>query len=588
MRYELIIRGGTIVDGSGGAPYRGDVAITAGKIAAVGAIEGRASEEIDASGCIVTPGFVDLHTHYDGQVSWDPELAPSCYHGVTTAVMGSCGVGFAPCRVADRDRLIDLMQGVEDIPGSALSEGIRWRWETVPEYIAALEAMPRTLDVAVQVPHDALRVFVMGDRAVANEVASDEDIAAMRGIVREALEAGAVGFTTGRTDNHRNVDGAPTPASEATARELAGIAGAFEGLDFGILHAVSDFDMATSADRFDPEFDVIEAMAAAAPTHGTSVSLMQRTRDTSQWKKILARVDRARAAGLDMRVQVAPRGIGVILGLEATFHPFVGFPSYKRVGHLPLAERVAILRDPAVRAAMLSERSEPIAGDGSAIPPLADELLANLDFVAMRLYRLTPGFDYEPAPDTSLLAEAFATGRSTLEVLYDALLEDGGERLLYFPIFNYIDQNLDTVHAMLTHPAALPGLSDGGAHVGTICDASFPTFLLSHWTRDRTRDAIPLERAVQMLTRDGAVFASLHDRGELRPGLRADVNVIDHAALTLELPKLAHDLPAGGRRFVQRARGYRATIVAGEITLRDDALTGARPGRIARPSRPAA
>ena len=583
-QFDLKIVGGRIVDGTGAASFVGDVAVRDGRIVAVGRCDGEAATTVDATGCIVTPGFVDLHTHYDGQVSWDADLAPSCFHGVTTAVMGSCGVGFAPCRAADRERLIALMEGVEDIPGSALAEGLRWGWESFPEYLAALDATPHTIDFAAHIPHDALRVFVMGDRAVANEVATDDDIAAMRRVVREALEAGAVGFSTGRTDNHRNIDGQPTPASEATTTELAGIAAAFHGLPFGVLQAVSDFDMGTSVERFDPEFDVIEAMAAAAGGRPTSISLMQRNKDTAQWQKILRRVDAAAVKGVEMRVQVAPRGIGVILGLEATFHPFVGFPSYKAVAALPLAERVAAMRDPVFRQRLLGEKSERIAGDGSSVPPLADELLAHLDFVAMRLYRLTDGFDYEPPREASLLAEAFTTGRTTLEVLYDALLEDDGRRLLYFPIFNYIDQNFDAVETMLRHPRALVGLGDGGAHVGTICDASVPTFFLARWARDRGDRGIALERAVQMLTGDVAGYMGFGDRGVLRPGLRADINVIDMARLGLTMPELVRDLPAGGKRFMQRATGYVATFVHGEQIIAHGELTGARPGRLARPT----
>lgn len=579
--FDLKIVNGEVIDGTGAPRRAANVAIVEGRIVEVGDCDGPAKRTIDAAGCIVTPGFVDVHTHYDGQVSWDDTLAPSIHHGVTTAVLGSCGVGFAPCHADDRQRLIDLMQGVEDIPGTALTEGITWEWETFEQYMDALAAKPRTMDVAVQVPHDAVRVYVMRDRAIAECAATDEEIDAMTDVVRRALEAGAVGFTTGRTDNHRDPDGKPTPSADATIRELTGIARAFDGLPYRVLQAVSDFDMAESPARFDPEFDVLEAMARAAG-RPLSVSLMQRGRATEQWRRILERAERATADGVPIRVQVAPRGIGVILGLEATFHPFIGFPSYKRIAHLPLEERVEAMRDPSFRERLLSERSEKVAGDGSQIPPLADELLAHLEFVAMRLYRLVDGFDYEPSPADSLLAEAFNTGRSPLATLYDALLEDDGHRLLYFPIFNYMDQNLDVVHEMLTHPLALSGLSDGGAHVGTICDASFPTFLLTHWTRDRASDQIPLERAVQMLTADTAGHLGLKDRGVLEPGRRADVNVIDHANLKLSLPRLVRDLPAGGKRFIQTADGYRATIVAGEVVVDDGRVTDARPGRLVR------
>ncbi|MCA9541011.1 MAG: amidohydrolase family protein, partial [Myxococcales bacterium] len=469
MAYDVKITNGTLIDGTGAPPRRGDLGVRGGRIVAVGDCPDSAARTLDAEGAIVTPGFVDIHGHYDGQVSWDADLAPSSMHGVTTCVFGSCGVGFAPVRKTDRERLIRLMEGVEDIPGTALAEGLTWNWESFPEYMDAIDGFPHAIDFGVQVPHDALRVYVMGDRAVANEAATDDDIAAMRKAVRQALEAGAVGFSTGRSDNHRSADGDPTPASEATARELEGIAGAYHGLGHGVLQAVSDFDMATGLDRFTPEFDILERMVAAADGHGLSISTMQRDRDREQWRRIIARAEQANAKGLKVRLQVAPRGIGVILGLEATFQPFMGFPSYKAICHLPLAERVARMRDPAFRAKMLTEKSDRVSGDGSAIPPLADELLSLIEFAAIRFYRLGEYPNYEPKLEDSLWHEAKATGRTALEVLYDTLLERDGRQLLYFPIFNYTDFNLDNVREMLTHPLALPGLSDGGAHVGTIC-----------------------------------------------------------------------------------------------------------------------
>ncbi len=578
---DLKIQGGTIVDGRGGAPYRGDVGVVGGRIVAVGAVDEAAARTIDAEGAIVTPGFVDLHCHYDGQVSWDPDLMPSSIHGVTTCVNGNCGVGFAPVREADRQALIELMEGVEDIPGSALAEGLRWRWESFPEYMRAIDT-PHAIDFAVQVPHDALRVYVMGARAIAGEDATDEDVARMRALTREALEAGAIGFSTGRTDNHRARSGAATPASEASVRELCGIAAAFHGLGHGVLQAVSDFDMSLGADRFDGEFDVLEAMVAAAGGHPLSISLSQRDGEPGQWRRILARVDAANARGVPIKVQVGARGIGVMLGLQATFHPFMGFPSYKRIAHLPLAERVAALRDPGLRARILGESSDKVAGDGSSVPPLADRLLATLDVVSMRLFRLGARPNYEPTLADSIFAEARARGVTPLAAIYDALLEDEGRQLLYFPIFNYSGMNLDAVREMLVHPQALPGLSDGGAHVGTICDASFPTFLLSHWVRDRPQGRIPVERVVQMLTGDGARFVGLRDRGAIAVGLRADLNVIDMERLALARPRMIEDLPAGGRRLLQDATGYRATLVAGEVIAAGGALTGARPGRLAR------
>jgi len=518
MAFDLKIIGGTVVDGTGAPARRADVAVSDGRIVAVGEVDGAAARTIDAEGALVTPGFVDIHTHYDGQISWDDALAPSCFHGVTTAVIGNCGVGFAPCRAADRERLVDLMQGVEDIPGTALSEGITWDWESFPEYLDAIDSRPHTMDFAAYVPHDALRVYVMGDRAAADEPATEADVAEMRRQLREALEAGAVGFATGRSDNHRAADGSFTPASESNERELTGLASALDGLGHGVLQAVSDFDIRHGKGPFDREFDLIEAMMRAAPGHGMSISLLQRVKDTAQWKRVIERAEGAAAQGLDLRRQVGARGIGVLLGLEATFHPFIGFPSYKKIAHLPLAERVARMRDPAFKARILAEKSDSIAGDGSNVPALADEFLQNLDFVAMRLWRLGDDFGYEPDPRESVLAEALERKVSPLEVLYEAMLEDDGRELLYFPIYNYIGMNLDVVHTMLTHPQALSGLSDGGAHVGTICDASFPTYMLTHWARDRSRGPrLPLERVVEMLTRRNAAWMGMTDRGVVAP-----------------------------------------------------------------------
>ena len=585
MRYDLKIVNGTLVDGSGAPPRAANLAVAGGRIVELGDCPGAATETIDAEGAIVTPGFVDLHCHYDGQVSWDPDLAPSSIHGVTTAVMGSCGVGFAPVREADREALIRLMEGVEDIPGSALAEGLRWRWESFPEYMAGVDDFPHAIDFGTQITHDALRVYVMGERGLAGEAATDEEIARMRDLVREALVAGATGFSTGRTDNHRSANGAWTPAADSSQRELQGIAQAFHGLGHGVLQAVSDFDMERSPERFDGEFDLLEAMVAAAGGHPLSISLMQRDLIPTQWRQIIARAEQANARGIPIRLQVAPRGIGVILGLELTFHPLIAFPTYQRIARLPLPERVQRLRDPAIRAQLLAEPPVQVAGDGSPIPPLADRLLANLDQLAFRIFRLGERPNYEPTLADSIGAAARARGTSAREALLDALLEDEGTELLYFPIYNYGARSLDDVQTMLHHPLALPGLSDGGAHVGTICDASFPTFLLMHWVRDRAKGRIPLERAVKMLTHDTASFLGLHDRGLLAPGKKADVNVIDLANLAVGRPQVVSDLPAGGKRLLQFASGYRATIVSGEIIARDSRLTGRRPGRLVRAGR---
>jgi N-acyl-D-aspartate/D-glutamate deacylase len=578
--FDLKIVGATVVDGTGRAGYTADVAVRDGRIVEVGTCSGPSRRTIDAAGAHVLPGFVDIHTHYDGQVTWDPDLAPSSLLGVTTCAMGSCGVGFAPVRPGREATLVELMEGVEDIPGSALAEGIPWGWESFADYMAAIAAMPHAIDVLAQVPHDPLRMYVMGERAVAGEVATDDDIAQMRSLLRAALEAGAAGFSTGRSDNHRTARGAATPASEVDTRELVGLASAFSGLGHGVLQAVSDFDMARGPEHFDGEFDLLEQLASASG-RPLSISTMQRDHAPNQWRQILARIDAATARGLDLRCQVGARGIGVLLGLEATFHPFMGFLSYKAIAHLPLAERVKRMRNPELRTRMLAETSDKVAGDGTPIPPLADFFLANLAKIAMRIYPLNERPNYEPTLQQCLAAEAARANKPVLAHIYDSLLEDDGKALLYFPVYNYTGMNLDIVREMLTHPRALVGLGDAGAHVGTVCDASMPTFLLTHWARDRAR-GIPLERVVQMQSHDTARFIGLTDRGTIEPGMRADLNIVDLPKLTLHRPVMQQDLPAGGRRLVQRATGYLATIVAGTPIAEHDALTGERPGKLVR------
>lgn len=578
---DVVIRGGTLIDGTGGPPRSGDVGIQGGRIVEIGDDVGRARHTIEASGAWVTPGFTDIHTHYDGQASWDAQLAPSTWHGVTTVVMGSCGVGFAPVREADHERLISLMEGVEDIPGTALAEGLTWDWEGFPAYMDALDRMGHAADLVCQVPHDALRVYVMGERAVAGSDPTDRDIETMRRLLAEALRAGAAGFTTGRTDTHRTSTGDWTPASEASQRELVALASVLGEERRGVLQAVSDFDFLRDDPAFDLEFGLLESMVEAS-RRPMSISLLQRDQVHDQWATILQRLEGLAARGHDVRAQVAPRAIGVMLGLEATFHPFMGFPGYKEVSHLPRSERVAALRDPERRRRILSEQSTQVAGDGSRLPKIADELLAKLDLVALRTFRLGDPPDYEPAVEDSLYMEAHRRGVPPLEAFYDALLEEDGRALLYFPLLNYTGMNLDVVRQMLDHPLSLPGLSDGGAHVGTICDASFPTFLLTYWARDRAEGQFPVEQLVKKQARDTARFVGLHDRGELRVGQRADINVIDPVRLALGVPELHPDLPAGGTRLMQRAQGYIATLVHGVTVLQDDTSTGHHPGRVAR------
>ena len=578
---DWLLKNGTVVDGTGALPFVADVAVRDGKIVAVGSISQAAKTTIDATGLWITPGFIDIHTHYDGQATWDDCFTPSIYHGVTTLVMGNCGVGFAPVRPGHEDDLIKLMEGVEDIPGAALHEGIRWNWETFPQYMDALAATPRSLDYLVQVPHDPLRMYVMGERALAHTAATPAEIDAMAVLLRQALEAGALGLSTGRSDNHRTSEGKDTPAANASAQELTGLARALKGLNHGVIQVVSDYNLLQGPGEFDAEFDLVESMAHAS---GKPVSLtwLQRDPGGEQYLHIQARVDAAVAQGLPLYLQTGARGIGVLIGLEASFHPFMGFASYKAVAHLPLAQRAAALREPERKARLLQEKSERLAGDGSAIPPLVDLLLAKIELISGRMFALEDTLNYEPSVMQSFLVRAKQSGVSALEAIYDHLCAGSGEGLIYFPIFNYNEGSLDTVRRMLDHPRALSSLSDAGAHVGTVCDASFTTFMLTHWVRDRGRDALPLERAVEMLTQRNARYLGLTDRGVIAPGMRADLNVIDPAQLSVGLPKLEHDLPAGGKRFVQRAKGYVATWVAGEQVQANGVISDARPGQLVR------
>ena len=580
---DFLIKNGTVVDGTGQPPFIADVGIQDGLITHIGQINEPAKETMDATGLWITPGFVDLHTHYDGQVTWDECFTPSIYHGVTTVVMGNCGVGFAPKRPGAEDALVKLMEGVEDIPGAALHEGIVWNWESFPQYMNALGASPRSLDFLVQVPHDPLRMYVMKERALAHEVATPQDIHQMRALLREALEAGAVGFSTGRSDNHRTSEGKDTPAANASQDELTGLAQAFEGLKHGVIQMVSDYNLLRGPTEFDAEFALVEAMAEAS---GKALSLTWLHRDPGgeQFVRIQERVEQAAAKGLPIFMQTAARGIGVLNGLDASFHPFMGFPSSKEVAHLPLAERAQALRDPARKARILSEKSERLAGDGSSIPPLVDILLAKIDMISGRMFPLQATLNYEPSVMESFLVRAKQKGVTPLEVIYDHLSEANGEALIYFPIFNYNEGSLDTVRKMLGHPRALSGLSDAGAHVGTVCDASFTTFMLSHWVLGRGKDALPLEVAIEMLTSRNANYLGLKDRGLIAVGMRADLNAIDPQKLSVGLPQLVHDLPAGGKRFLQKAKGYVATWVAGEPVQRGGQITSARPGHLVRMS----
>lgn len=577
---DLRISGGTIVDGSGSAPYTGDIGIKEGKIVALGKVAEPAKRTCDASGAIVTPGFIDVHTHYDGQAIWDQQMEPSSCHGVTSVMMGNCGVGFAPLRPGQADRLVKLMEGVEEIPGTVLYEGLDWKWDSFADYLNRLAAMPRTLNVAAQIPHDPVRLYVMGDRAAAQQAATLDDVEQMKSIVREALRAGAFGFSTGRSDTHRTSDGKDTPACIADEHELTSIASVLKELPYRILSAVNDFDTFKGPASFDAEFDLMEKMARAAGRPMTLTTL-ERLGDPEQWQRVASRVEKARASGLDMRMQVAPRGVGILNGLRTTLNMFVAKPSYRAIKHLPHDQLIAELRKPEVREKILTEPFIKVSEIDKTAPPQIDQAVSALDFVSARMYELGDPPNYEPRPEDSVYARAKARGVPVLEEILDTMLKYDGEGLIYFPIFNYMSGNLDTTAKMIAHPAAHMGLGDGGAHVGTISDAAWTTFFLQHWTT-RAEGSITLQRAIQMLTSVSGDFMGLKDRGRIALGQAADINVIDMSRLRLSRPYITYDLPAGGKRLLQKAQGYVATFVAGQATLEKDKLTGVTPGALLR------
>jgi N-acyl-D-aspartate/D-glutamate deacylase len=561
-----VIRGGLLVDGTGAAAREADVAVAGDRIVAVGGIAGRGREEIDARGRLVTPGFVDVHTHFDGQVTWDPYLSPTSMHGVTTVVMGNCGVGFAPCAPERRQWLIGLMEGVEDIPGTALAEGIAWNWESFPAFMDAVEASPLALDVGLQVPHGALRAFVMGERGAALEPATPEDIAAMAGLVREALEAGALGFTTSRTEKHRDKRGNHTPPFRAERDELWGIARAMGEAGRGVLQLIADFW------DFDTEFPLVRGMAEVSG-RPLSMTIEQDDRHPDIWRRVLAGITEAAERGLPIKGQVPPRPTGVLMGLETTLNPFLFLPSWREVHHAPLPEKRRLLAGPELRARLMQEQVE--------LDP--NSIVTFILTSWHKMFAMGEAPDYEPDPSTSVAARAAAEGRDVREVALDLMLADEGRGLIYFPIMNYTAGNLDDVHTMLTHPHTTFGLGDGGAHCGVLCDASFPTTWMTHWVRDRSRGPrLELEWVVRKLTRDSARLVGLDDRGVVAPGMKADLNVIDHDRLALARPEIVRDLPAGGKRFVQRARGYEATVVAGAVAFREGEPTGELRGRLVR------
>jgi N-acyl-D-aspartate/D-glutamate deacylase len=560
--HDLIVRGGTVLDGTGAEAVTADVAVTDGVVTEVGRVGGPARRILDADGLLVTPGFVDLHVHYDGQATWDDRLLPSSWHGVTTVVAGNCGVGFAPVRPADHQRLIELMEGVEDIPGTALHEGLPWTWQSFPEFLDALAGRAYDVDLATQVPHGALRLHVMGERGAAREPATPDDIEAMARLAAAGIDAGGLGFTTSRTMNHRTSRGELTPTLTAEADELVGIASAIGATGRGVLQVVSDFV------DVDAEFGLFRAMAEAS---GRPLSFSLADVEGHRWRRLLDLLEQANADGVPMTGQAAARAIGILLGLQCTMHPFLGNPVMAELAARPPAEQARAMADPAFKARVLDAS----AGGGG--------------FLGMghRLFELGDPPDYEPDPASSLGARAAREGRSVADVVYDVVAGDEGRALVYLPIINWIDDRLDAVGEMLAHEHTVPGLSDGGAHVGTICDASFPTTLLSHWGRDRRDGRLPLPFLVRRQSWDTARTVGLLDRGVLAAGYRGDCNLIDFDALRARRPEVHHDLPAGGRRLLQRADGYVATVKGGEVTYEAGRPTDALPGRLVRGGRPA-
>ncbi len=559
----LIIRNGLIVDGSGGKPFVGDIKIVDGLIAQVGSVSGTADKEIDAKGMLVTPGFVDIHTHYDGQVTWSNKLASSSQLGVTTVVMGNCGVGFAPCKEEHRGIMMRLMEGVEDIPGIVLEEGLPWNWSTFPEYLDALEARQFDIDVATQIGHAPLRIHVMGDRGAAREPATDNDKLEMARLAAEAVKAGALGFSTSRTILHRSSDGSQTPSLGAAESELTAIAKGLGDIGLGTLQLVTDFD------DVDAEFAMLRRIVEASG-RPLSLTLLQHEHLPNRWRRVMEHMHDATDAGLKMKAQVGARPVALIFSFALSLCPFTQLPSFEALRNLSPEERLKKLRDPAVREKILAEEHT---------EAMYKRRVANFE----NLYPLSDPPDYEPAPEDSIAGRARRAGQEPAAFAYDYLLGNEGTAMLYRPLYNYADQNHDVLREMLLDRDTVPGLSDGGAHYGYICDTSFPTYLLTHWARDRSRgEKIPLEDLVKWQTQDTAATVGLNDRGLLKPGYKGDVNIIDFEKLKLHSPKIVYDLPAGGRRLGQSADGYVATIVSGVVTYHNGVATGALPGRLIR------
>lgn len=568
--YDLIIRGGTIVDGTGAPRFTGDIGIKDGLIAAVGTVHGDAAQEIDAGGKVVAPGWVDVHTHYDGQATWDQEMAPSSWHGVTTVVMGNCGVGFAPAAPDRHEWLIGLMEGVEDIPGTALAEGMKWDWETFPEYLDALERLPRTVDVGTHVPHGAVRAYVLGDREQPGAVPTAEDIEKMAAIVEDGVRAGALGFSTSRTVLHRSIDGEVVPGTTATKEELIGIGRAMGRVGHGV------FEMASDMRREWDEFGWMGALSRETGLPCTYAALQSIAKEMPLSEQIAA-MRAENDNGANIVAQIALRGNGIIMAWQGTVHPFRLRPSWQAIAELPWEQQRAKLLDPAFKARLLAEEN-----DYSEVNQDIIGLIRVVCCGWTMQFEMDPDFNYEPQADESIAARAAAAGVSGDEYAYDLLCRDEGKGFIYLPILNYADGNLDFLEALQQSDDTVNSLSDGGAHCGTICDAASPTFMLQHWVRDRKRGRITLENAIKRQCHDTARLYGLNDRGVIAPGYLADLNVIDLDRIKLGKPWLAFDLPAGGKRLLQKAEGYDCTIKNGVVTFRNGDWTGATPGGLIR------
>jgi N-acyl-D-aspartate/D-glutamate deacylase len=566
--YDLVVRGGTVVDGNGGTPRQADVAVQGDKIVAVGQGLDRGVQEIDATGKIVTPGFVDIHTHYDGQATWDQEMAPSSWHGVTTVVMGNCGVGFAPAEPSRHEWLIGLMEGVEDIPGSALAEGMSWNWETFPEYMDALEALPRTIDVAAQVPHGSVRAYVMGDRGARNEDPTETDIARMAAIVEDGLKAGALGFSTSRTVLHKSIEKELVPGTTATKEELLAIGAAMGRVGHGVFELSSDLV---------PEWDEFGWMGKLSREYGVPVTYtaLQSPIKAMPFDDMLKNMREENAKGANILAQVSMRATGLILGFQASLHPFTAKASWMAIAHKPWAEQWAALNDPEFRARLIAEPNE-------ILDPDLQIIIEMMSSAFNMLYAMGPGFNYEPTADESIESLASAAGVAPAEYAYDLLLSNEGTGFIYFPLLNWADGNYNFLEDPLHSDDCVNSLSDGGAHCGTICDAAASTYMLQHWVRDRQGRRLSLEYAVQRQCRDTARLYGLNDRGVIEPGYLADLNIIDLDAIKLGEPWVASDLPAGGKRLLQQADGYVATIKSGVVTFKDGVMQGPTPGGLIR------